>query len=66
MFWHYEKRRVPKSTPGAARKAYGVTWWGQQWLKALTDIDFANRLPRGKKYANKGLALGLELSGRHA
>jgi uncharacterized Zn finger protein/superfamily II DNA or RNA helicase len=63
MFWHYEKRRVPKSAPGATHKAYGVTWWGQQWLQALTNIDYSNRLPRGKTYANKGLAHDLELSG---
>ncbi|MFN0216362.1 MAG: SNF2-related protein, partial [Saprospiraceae bacterium] len=63
MFWHYEKRRAPKAAPGATRKAYGVTWWGQQWLHALTDIDYSNRLPRGKTYANKGLAHGLELTG---
>ncbi len=33
---------------------YGRTWWGQQWLKALDRIDFSNRLPRGKSYANSG------------
>lgn len=33
---------------------YGRTWWGQQWLKALDRIDFSNRLPRGKSYANTG------------
>lgn len=33
---------------------YGRTWWGQQWLKALNRIDFSNRLPRGKSYANTG------------
>jgi SNF2 family DNA or RNA helicase/uncharacterized Zn finger protein len=34
---------------------YGKTWWGQQWLKALEGIDYSNRLPRGRMYANKGL-----------
>jgi len=33
---------------------YGQTWWGEQWLKALHNIDFSNRLPRGRTYANKG------------
>lgn len=33
---------------------YGRTWWGQQWLKSLDRIDFSNRLPRGKSYANNG------------
>ena len=38
------------------RKNYGNTWWGKQWLNSLTNIDYSNRLPRGKTYANKGLA----------
>ncbi len=63
MYWHYEKRRTPKAAPGATRKSYGATWWGRQWLQALTNIDYSNRLPRGKTYANKGLAHNLELQG---
>jgi len=37
-----------------ARTEYGTTWWGEQWLNALTHIDYANRIPRGKTYANTG------------
>jgi uncharacterized Zn finger protein len=48
-----------------ARPTYGNTWWGQQWLNALTNIDYSNRLPRGKSYANKGLVLSTEVSGNH-
>ncbi len=33
---------------------YGNTWWGNRWLDALTEIDFSNRLPRGKRYARNG------------
>lgn len=36
---------------------YGLTWWSKEWLQALTNIDFTNRLPRGKTYANKGAVL---------
>ena len=43
------------------RKKYGTTWWGKQWLNALTNIDYSNRLPRGKTYANKGLAYDIEI-----
>jgi uncharacterized Zn finger protein/superfamily II DNA or RNA helicase len=46
----------------AERITYGKTWWGQQWLNALTSIDMANRLPRGKTYANKGAVMGLLIS----
>jgi uncharacterized Zn finger protein len=63
MAWYFEKRKAPKAVPGATRKAYGTTWWGQQWLQALSNIDYSNRLPRGKMYANKGLARDLELKG---
>lgn len=37
-----------------ARAIFGQTWWGKQWLNALTNIDFDNRLPRGRTYANNG------------
>lgn len=33
---------------------FGKTWWGQQWLNSLTNIDYSNRLPRGSTYARKG------------
>jgi uncharacterized Zn finger protein len=46
-----------------ARTQYGLTWWGEQWLNALTNIDHSNRLPRGKSYANKGLVRSTEFSG---
>ena len=34
---------------------YGKTWWGQQWLGALKQIDCSNRLPRGASYARNGM-----------
>jgi uncharacterized Zn finger protein len=36
------------------KNSYGKTWWGQQWLQALSNIDYENRLDRGRSYANKG------------
>ena len=44
------------------RKTYGNTWWGKQWLNALNDIDYSNRLPRGRTYANKGMAYDVEIN----
>jgi len=44
-----------------ARQSYGQTWWGKQWLQALTQIDYDNRLPRGRTYANKGAVKRLEI-----
>ncbi len=40
--------------PGRKMMHFGRTWWGQQWLAALDDIDFSNRLPRGRRYAGNG------------
>lgn len=42
-------------------KTYGTTWWGQKWLDSLTDIDFSNRIPRGKTYANTGKVTDVEI-----
>ncbi len=46
-----------------ARQHYGTTWWGAQWLNALTEIDYDNRLPRGRTYANKGAVEALAVDG---
>uniref|UniRef100_E6PN57 Helicase, SNF2 family protein n=1 Tax=mine drainage metagenome TaxID=410659 RepID=E6PN57_9ZZZZ len=46
-----------------ARPTYGLTWWGRQWLQALTHIDYDNRLPRGRTYANKGAVKHLVVNG---
>lgn len=40
---------------------YGQTWWGEQWLDSLSNIDYSNRLPRGKSYANKGAVESLKI-----
>ena len=33
---------------------FGKTWWGREWLRSLSHIDYENRLPRGAVYARKG------------
>ncbi len=33
---------------------YGKTYWGGQFLNALENIDYSNRLPRGRSYASNG------------
>lgn len=43
-------------------KKFGTTWWGEQWLKALTDIDYSNRLPRGARYARNGSVRSIDIS----
>ena len=44
-----------------ARKTYGSTWWGEQWLNALSNIDYSNRLPRGRSYANTGKVWSVDM-----
>ncbi len=44
-------------------KNYGQTWWGREWLKALSHIDYSNRLPRGRNYANKGAVRNIDITG---
>ena len=42
---------------------YGKTWWGEQWLGALKNIDFSNRLPRGASYARNGMVQEIKFLG---
>lgn len=42
---------------------YGKTWWGEQWLGALKNIDYSNRLPRGASYARNGMVLEIQFLG---
>ncbi|HEU0226120.1 MAG TPA: DEAD/DEAH box helicase [Arachidicoccus soli] len=41
---------------------YGKTWWGLQWLNSLNNIDYSNRLPRGRSYANNGAVAKIEIT----
>lgn len=42
---------------------FGKTWWGEQWLNSLNNIDYSNRLPRGSSYANKGAVTHMSIKG---
>ena len=46
-----------------AGQAFGKTWWGSEWLKSLTHIDYANRIPRGSAYARKGAVKSINVNG---
>lgn len=43
-------------------QTFGKTWWGQQWLQSLNNIDYSNRLPRGSSYARKGAVAKLHIT----
>jgi uncharacterized Zn finger protein len=40
---------------------FGKTWWGEQWLQSLTNIDYDNRLPRGSAYARNGAVTSIKI-----
>ena len=42
---------------------FGNTWWGKEWLRSLTHIDYANRIPRGARYARNGSVKEIKLQG---
>ena len=42
---------------------FGKTWWGEAWLRSLTHIDYANRIPRGARYARNGSVLNTSIEG---
>lgn len=44
---------------------YGKTFWGKEWLNALKNIDYGNRLPRGSSYASKGAVKSVEVKHNH-
>ncbi|GJG98538.1 SNF2-related protein [Cupriavidus pauculus] len=58
-----ETDRTSKAVRSAVRQSFGRTWWGEQWLNALTELDYDNRLPRGRTYANKGAVKDLVVTG---
>ncbi len=67
MSYYYYNRSRPKrrSRPASerTRHKFGQTWWGENWLKSLSNIDFDNRLPRGRTYANNGSVLNVDIQG---
>ena len=42
---------------------FGNTWWGNEWLRSLTHIDYENRIPRGARYARNGSVREIQLQG---
>ena len=43
-------------------KDFGNTWWGSEWLRSLTNIDYENRIPRGARYARNGAVRKITVS----
>ena len=61
--WYRPRKKAKKKVQQPAQRVkYGQTWWGEQWLNALTNIDFDNRLPRGRAYAGNGSVLETKIN----
>lgn len=43
--------------------AFGKTWWGEHFLRSLSNIDYDNRLPRGASYARNGYVTKIKIDG---
>lgn len=41
---------------------FGRTWWSDQWLNALQQVDYSNRLPRGRAYARQGAVVKIDIT----
>ena len=54
------RRRHPR--PPSESK-FGRTWWGKLWLNSFIGIDYQNRIPRGRQYANPNRVPSLEIKG---
>ena len=54
------RKRVAQPKRPSPRK-FGRTWWGKLWLNSFIGIDFENRIPRGRQYANPGRVPSLEI-----
>ncbi|HKY16752.1 MAG TPA: SWIM zinc finger family protein [Microthrixaceae bacterium] len=52
----------------SARREFGRTWWGQEWVKSLEDAAMLdpNRLTRGRSYARAGSVGPIELGPGYA
>jgi uncharacterized Zn finger protein len=44
-------------------KKFGETWWGKQWLNALENVDYEDRLTKGATCARTGHVIDINIKG---
>ncbi|MEW6528623.1 MAG: SWIM zinc finger family protein [Candidatus Micrarchaeota archaeon] len=50
--WDFPKAApIPKPVPGKKGKKFGITWWGQKWIKLVESKGDEKRMARGRAYA---------------
>ncbi len=72
MSYYWYKRATssaPKAVTGGIRAqnkkgAFGLTWWGKQWITTLEHFNIGERITRGKSYARKGQVTDLVITAK--
>ena len=70
-YYWYKKASsfTPKAVTGGIkaqnkRGAFGLTWWGKEWITTLESFDIGERIARGKSYARKGQVTDLVITAK--
>ncbi len=66
--WYAPAPKQPVPDDGLRVDRFGVTWWGEQWIRALNRLgrSYTNRLPRGRSYARAGRVANLVMGAGEA
>ncbi len=72
MAYYWYKRpasSAPKAVTGGIkaqnkRGAFGMTWWGKEWITTLENFDIGARITRGKSYARQGQVTDLVITSK--
>jgi len=61
--WFEPAPKQPVPEDGLRVDRFGATWWGAQWIRALSRLGaaYSNRLPRGRSYARAGRVVDLAM-----
>ncbi len=64
-YWPSYEATRPRDADGIKAKGqrgdFTATWWGRQWLEALTPLMDSGRLSRGRSYARRGQVLEINI-----
>jgi uncharacterized Zn finger protein/superfamily II DNA or RNA helicase len=63
MYYYFPRYTSYQPKGEKVNLKFGQTFWGQQWLNALKNIDYSNRLSRGSNYARRGTVVHKETKG---
>jgi uncharacterized Zn finger protein len=65
MSWNWERTSTIAVKDGirsqSGKVGRAASWWGERWLKTLSDFGWDSRLARGRSYARRGQVTQLEI-----